>query len=363
MEQKVYNLIILDESGSMNCLKDVAVSGVNETLQTIQAAQKEHCDQIHYVSLITFNSMKTNIQMCNVEAEKAEVLKIKDYNPNSGTPLFDAIGLSISKLKEFVGKDDVVLVTIITDGMENASKEYNGKTVKRMITDLKEKGWLFTYIGTNQDVDVVAGNMDICNKMSYEYSQMGATKMFVTENKSRKRFYDKLAKMESECILEDYDYFGQDSEENRRKVLDDTNETSKSIVESGNIAEANNKISEEKDIHEQVVEKQKMFARPFSFKGRIRRLEYFLSCLIYNLWLFVIQIIVEYNGNNILLLFVLFIPALWFMIAQGAKRCHDRDNNGFWQFIPLYYFWMLLGDGDEYENDYGKEPKGRDIFA
>ncbi len=53
----------------------------------------------------------------------------------------------------------------------------------------------------------------------------------------------------------------------------------------------------------------------------------------------------------------------WFFFAQGAKRCHDRNNSGWYQINPVYFLWMLLGDGDEYENDYGKDPKGRDLFA
>lgn len=114
------------------------------------------------------------------------------------------------------------------------------------------------------------------------------------------------------------------------------------------------------------MEKQKMFAHPFSFKGRIRRIEYALSYVIYyvllNAWFFV----VSEMGNNILAFALMCIIAgflLRFIFAQGAKRCHDRDNNGWWQFIPFYFLWMLFGDGDEYENDYGKDPKGRDIFA
>lgn len=110
-----------------------------------------------------------------------------------------------------------------------------------------------------------------------------------------------------------------------------------------------------------------MFAHPFSFKGRIRRLEYALSYLIYNVYFFIIEMetskMSDDNLSLLLLMLVTMIPMVWFILAQGAKRCHDRDNNGWWQFIPFYFLWMLFGDGDEYENDYGKDPKGRDIYA
>jgi len=114
------------------------------------------------------------------------------------------------------------------------------------------------------------------------------------------------------------------------------------------------------------MEKQRMFARPFSFKGRIRRLEYALSYLLY----YVVFGVIEFIESEIseddsllqILIFVALLMMLIFILAQGAKRCHDRDNSGWWQIIPFYFLWMLFGDGDEYENNYGKAPKGRDMY-
>jgi len=110
-----------------------------------------------------------------------------------------------------------------------------------------------------------------------------------------------------------------------------------------------------------------MFKRPFSFKGRIRRLEYGLSLIIYYVYAIVAGILVgamgAYNGTSEAIIDIVLIPAYWFMIAQGAKRCHDRGNSGWYQIIPFYGLWMLFGDGEEYENDYGLDPKGRNLFA
>ena len=100
--------------------------------------------------------------------------------------------------------------------------------------------------------------------------------------------------------------------------------------------------------------KPSMFRNPFSFDGRIRRLEYGISFIIF------------YIMNNIFvalateepLLIILLIPSLWFTWAQGAKRCHDRGNSGFYQIIPFYGFWMLFADGDIGSNEYGENPKG-----
>lgn len=112
------------------------------------------------------------------------------------------------------------------------------------------------------------------------------------------------------------------------------------------------------------VNKQKMFSHPFSFHGRIRRLEYGLSVIIIYAYCFLIQILVDINPESAGILALLtIVPLYWFMWAQGAKRCHDRGNSGWYQIIPFYGLWMLFGDGDECENDYGFDPKGRNVFS
>lgn len=57
------------------------------------------------------------------------------------------------------------------------------------------------------------------------------------------------------------------------------------------------------------------------------------------------------------------IPLNWFILAQGAKRCHDLGNSGLYQLIPFYGILMMLEDGDEGENEYGFDPKGRNTFS
>ena len=211
MKQKVYNLIILDESGSMQMIAKQAVSGLNETLQSIVAAQKEHDNQEHYVSFVTFNSRRIHTVINRKKVDVEEELKWDDFSPNSCTPLFDAMGQSICELRNNVGNDDVVLVTIITDGMENASKEYDGMEIKKLVSDLKEKGWLFVYIGTNQDVDAVADSIGIRSRRQFEYSDTGAEEMLCEERIRRRGFYDLLAFHGKAILEEEYDFF-EDSE-------------------------------------------------------------------------------------------------------------------------------------------------------
>lgn len=104
---------------------------------------------------------------------------------------------------------------------------------------------------------------------------------------------------------------------------------------------------------------QGMFKNLFSFKGRIRRMEYGLTYLAYWLFCLLMILISEENLSDdfAIVWLLLFIPALWITLAQGAKRCHDRGNILLYQFIPYYIFWMFFADGDESVNRYGTSPK------
>jgi len=98
--------------------------------------------------------------------------------------------------------------------------------------------------------------------------------------------------------------------------------------------------------------------RPFSFKGRIGRLQYVLSVfggfMLYFL-LFVVgeKLFVGNNGMMAIWMLVASIVFYWFIFAQGWKRCHDMGCNGVWQFVPIWNFCLYLKSGDEEANEYG----------
>ena len=109
-----------------------------------------------------------------------------------------------------------------------------------------------------------------------------------------------------------------------------------------------------------------MFQRPFSFDGTIRQLEYALSYIIYMVGYFFAGVIAELlelseSGFGTVIFLQLFIPMIWFMLAQGTKHCHDRGNSGIWQIIPFYGLWMLFADGEIRDNEYGFNPK-HDVY-
>jgi hypothetical protein len=74
-----------------------------------------------------------------------------DFTPRGSTALIDAVCKTINEHKKDVKSDEKALVLVITDGGENASKEYNAKQMRDLIQGLEQKNWTFTYIGANQD--------------------------------------------------------------------------------------------------------------------------------------------------------------------------------------------------------------------
>lgn len=105
--------------------------------------------------------------------------------------------------------------------------------------------------------------------------------------------------------------------------------------------------------------KQTMFAKPFSFEGRIRRTEYGITFIIYVIIIaFLNAVFVPEAEGALAGLIILYIPMLWFLWAQGAKRCHDIGHSGWYQIIPFYMIWMIFGKGEEgIQNKYGVNPK------
>lgn len=201
---KVYNLIILDESGSMESIKNATISGFNELVQTIQGLEKQYPEQKHYISLVTFNGLGIKTHLDKQPVSSLSQINEKTYQPNSMTPLYDAMGIHILKLRvDLADMENVnVLVTILTDGEENASREFSGAQVKKIIEEQKSQGWTFTYIGANQDVEKVAATISITNTMQFNANEADVKAMFAREKASRSRYSEKIRNKED--LREDF---------------------------------------------------------------------------------------------------------------------------------------------------------------
>ena len=201
---QVFNVIILDKSGSMERIRQAAVSGFNETLNGIKKAQERYADtQEHFVSLLTFCNCEKKYVFDKVPVSEARPLTMEDYEPCCCTPLYDAMGFTLTTMRNHVKniEDAVVVVTIITDGLENASKEYTGSAVKHLVEELKGEGWTFTYMGANQDSVEVAFNLSIRNARNFDYSAQGTMAGMAKDSSTRMNFFSRLAhfKEDVEC--------------------------------------------------------------------------------------------------------------------------------------------------------------------
>jgi uncharacterized protein YegL len=153
MKKDLVELVfILDRSGSMAGLEKETIAGFNRLIQQQKEVQGEAL-----VSTVLFDD-RFEVLHNRVSIQKIEHMTSKDYYVRGSTALLDAIGRSILKIRnvhkalEEENKPEKTLFFITTDGMENASVEFNYERVNEYIQLQKEKyGWEFIFIGANID--------------------------------------------------------------------------------------------------------------------------------------------------------------------------------------------------------------------
>lgn len=145
-------VFILDRSGSMGGLESDTIGGFNSLVEK-QKKQDGEC----YVTTVLFDNFIEKIHD-RVKLSEVERLTEEDFYVRGCTALVDAIGTSVKHIENihrYIRKSDVpehTMFVIITDGMENASREFTGDKVREMIENHKENdGWEFLFIGANID--------------------------------------------------------------------------------------------------------------------------------------------------------------------------------------------------------------------
>ncbi len=198
MKTFIYNLIILDESGSMCDVTKQTISGCNETINTIRTAQREHAEtQAHFVSIYAFQGSGNKPSRYIIKNKPIDNVKHIDdtmYEPCGNTPLYDAVGSTLVDLKTTVAEHEFAIgaVTIITDGYENSSHYYTLEQVRRMISSLKEIGWNFNFIGADINVEAVAQQMDIDNHLAFTKDDEGMAMLCEHQERSRRAYYQRM---------------------------------------------------------------------------------------------------------------------------------------------------------------------------
>lgn len=169
---------VVDKSDSMRPLVSETISGYNSSVDSYKN-MKENV----VVSLYLFNDSVSRLPD-NV-AKNADILSEHNYTPTGWTALLDALGRSITEVgaelalmqEEF--RPGRVVFVIITDGKENASKQYTHAQIKEMIQHQTEKyNWDFLFLAANIDVKETATALSIPNWAEFEYDTQGVQKLY-----------------------------------------------------------------------------------------------------------------------------------------------------------------------------------------
>ncbi len=173
-------VFVLDRSGSMAGLADDTIGGYNAM---IEKQKKEPGDAI--VTTVLFDD-QYEMLYSGVDIQKVEPLTQKQYFARGMTALLDAVGKTIAAIDEKYGKlpgcmiPEKTLFVITTDGMENASREFDHSGIKALIEAHKAKGWEFIFLGANIDAVKVGGSMGIGadRSVSYKADKVGTATNF-----------------------------------------------------------------------------------------------------------------------------------------------------------------------------------------
>ena len=194
----IYNLIIVDESGSMGGLVGVTVGGINETIGTIRKAQEDFADkQQHFLTLVCFDERRGAVPPIRTHIDAMPIGSVSDFHdycPTGCTPLFDAMGESLTALHERIKDDENAtgVVTVITDGLENASRKWSGEALRKLIEQLKEEGWTFSYMGSCHDVVEVTMKLSIDHVMAFDHDDLGAANSWHRDSSSKRAYYARM---------------------------------------------------------------------------------------------------------------------------------------------------------------------------
>lgn len=173
---------VLDKSGSMSNCRETTLNGFNSQLETIKSLQNEFPEQCFEVSLTVFDH-EINPIFSHVRAQNFEYLTSKKYNPSGTTALLDAIGTSINQIRitnesNILNDDMSVVMVILTDGIENASREFTYHQIASTIAQLeKTERWTFTFLGADIDAIHTSKMLNIREENVISFNKSGMKEM------------------------------------------------------------------------------------------------------------------------------------------------------------------------------------------
>lgn len=171
--------ICLDESGSMDAVRQETIDGFNAFIRTL--AKSVQKDKRCLVNLVKFNTAGVNKVISGVNVQDTPELNTSNYRPGACTNLIDAACDTIKATAEYVehlGGNPNVQVMIQTDGYENSSRHYTNADLADLIKQYEAQGWVFTFMGADIDAYAVAGQYGIQESHTVSYSSDNTEEMF-----------------------------------------------------------------------------------------------------------------------------------------------------------------------------------------
>ena len=144
----VHSYILLDRTGSMSNIWDEALGSVNAYAKSVGEKEKDEEDIETVVNLAVFDSqhgLEFDVLRRGIQAQAWTDVSNDEARPRGMTPLFDAIGRLVS-MAESDGPEKAVLV-IMTDGIENASREITAAGAKAALDRARARGWEIVFLG------------------------------------------------------------------------------------------------------------------------------------------------------------------------------------------------------------------------
>ncbi len=171
-KSKTFYHIILDQSGSMSDCINQTLNGLANQRKEILSIANEFPEQEIRVGLTIFDH-NVILKYRNLSVTELSKMDGLEYRPNGQTALLDAIGMSVADTQRLmVNEDDSAVMIILTDGYENASREYSNDKIKNLIQDKEATGkWSFTYLGATLDAVEIAKSMNIKAENSFAFEK------------------------------------------------------------------------------------------------------------------------------------------------------------------------------------------------
>jgi len=171
--------IVLDRSGSMRNSQETTIEALNTYLDELRN-QKVSAS----LTLSTFDSISIDIPISKVNVNELKSIPNSVLNPRAATPLYDAIGLAVHDLENVdESTDENKVLVIVTDGLENASREYTYQNISSLIQDKEKAGWLIIYLGADHDAMNQSSSLNFDKKRSMKYSKLDSIDTFKTVSK------------------------------------------------------------------------------------------------------------------------------------------------------------------------------------